>query len=149
PKEWAVKARTFLEDEDRGAEWTQLVTLWWAREESNGFDNPSKPHSTKKRPVQVKAWTQRARRHTPAVPDAIAFGEEWWGWWTDINPAWRKTSIPMKRETGREWDYMDYPGQNGFLNVLACLKWWWDNGGSSERWVEAVEDVIWVLKQMN
>jgi hypothetical protein len=44
---------------------------------------------------------------------------------------------------------MDYSGQNGFLNMLMCLKWWRDamDAGSLD-WDEAVDDVTWVLSKM-
>jgi hypothetical protein len=45
---------------------------------------------------------------------------------------------------------MQVPGQNGFLNVLMCLKWWREKiSDESEDWKDAVEDVMWVLEQMN
>ncbi|KAJ6455548.1 hypothetical protein C8R47DRAFT_996725, partial [Mycena vitilis] len=102
----------------------------------------------KLRPRQVSYWINRARKSTPAIEDATAFGEEWWGWWIDINPSWRKTVLPMGRVDG-SWTYIDYPGQNGFLNVLMCLKWWRDTAGATGRWIEGVKDVVWVLQKMN
>ncbi|KAJ7457523.1 hypothetical protein B0H11DRAFT_1723526 [Mycena galericulata] len=149
PKEWAVKARAFLEDADRGAQWKALVGLWWAREASKGFASPTKSHPAKKRPQEVKDWIQRARRYTPEIADAEAFGEVWWDWWTDISPKWRTTTTPMGRNGPGDWDCLDYAGQNGFLNILACLKWWFDKDAASRRWGEAVDDVTWVLRQMN
>ncbi|KAJ7278645.1 hypothetical protein C8J57DRAFT_1059861, partial [Mycena rebaudengoi] len=77
------------------------------------------------------------------------FGEEWWVWWLDINPTWRKTAVPMHRTPGL-LEYVNFTGRNGFLNVLMCLKWWGDVLDSpSKRWKEAVEDVKWVLKGLN
>jgi hypothetical protein len=55
----------------------------------------------------------------------------------------------MKREAGRSWSGFDYHGQNGFLNMLMCLKWWRDAmEEASPDWEEAVDDVAWVLQQM-
>jgi hypothetical protein len=67
----------------------------------------------------------------------------------DINPAWRNEQRPMKREGGSSWSTLDIPGQNGFLNLLMCLKWWRDAMEvPSPDWEEAVDDVTWVLQQM-
>ncbi|KAJ7855457.1 hypothetical protein B0H14DRAFT_2353211, partial [Mycena olivaceomarginata] len=77
----------------------------------------------KKRPKAVGDWVGRARNYTPEIKDADEFGEGFWVWWVDINSAWRGTSRPMAREEGQSWAYMDFKGQNGFLNVLMVLKW--------------------------
>lgn len=108
-----------------------------------------KGHSAKLRPAQVGAWVQRARIGTPEIKDVAVFGREFWTWWQDINPVWRKISLPMEKKDG-SWACMDLPGPNGFLNVLMCL-WWWRNKMEepSQDWREAVEDVTWVLRRMN
>ncbi|KAJ7909805.1 hypothetical protein B0H13DRAFT_1616253 [Mycena leptocephala] len=77
-----------------------------------------------------------------------AFGEQWWAWWIDINPAWRQTALPMSRDGDGSWTSLDFAGPNGFLNVLMCLKWWFDKDGGTKRWKEGVEDVKWVLRKM-
>ncbi|KAF8134663.1 hypothetical protein K438DRAFT_1640780, partial [Mycena galopus ATCC 62051] len=100
-------------------------------------------------PPQVKAWVQRARTGTPDIKDVQRFTQEWAAWWVDINPVWRKTTLPMAKKNG-PWEYMDLPGPNGFLNVLMCLKWWRERlDKDSDEWTSAVDDVTWVLKRMN
>jgi hypothetical protein len=109
----------------------------------------TKGHSAKRRPAQVSAWVQRARISSLEIKDVRKFAEEWAVWWQDINPAWCKISLPMPKQDG-VWDNMDLPGPNGFLNVLICLKWWRGKlEEESKEWLDAVEDVMWVLKQMN
>ncbi|KAJ7358257.1 hypothetical protein DFH08DRAFT_615627, partial [Mycena albidolilacea] len=72
-----------------------------------------------------------------------------WAWWVDINPTWRNEQRPMKREGGSSWLSLDIRGQNGFLNLLMCLKWWRDAmEAPSPDWEEAVDDITWVLQQM-
>ncbi|KAF8169308.1 hypothetical protein K438DRAFT_1552107, partial [Mycena galopus ATCC 62051] len=106
-----------------GVAWSALVRQWFLREEGKGFITPVKGHSTKLRPAQVEAWVQRARNGVPDIKDVLAFAAEWAVWWEDINPPWRKGSHPMPKTDG-DWTVMNLPGQNGFLNVLICLKWW-------------------------
>jgi hypothetical protein len=97
----------------------------------------------------VGAWVQRARAGTPEIKDVDAFAQQVRVWWQDINPAWRKLSLPMAKKTG-PWTFMDVPGQNGFLNVLICLKWWRERiDEESEEWKDMLEDISWVLRQMN
>lgn len=55
----------------------------------------------------------------------------------------------MAKTTG-SWTFMDVPGQNGFLNILICLKWWRERmDKESAEWKEVLEDVVWALHQMN
>ncbi|KAF8195984.1 hypothetical protein K438DRAFT_1545524, partial [Mycena galopus ATCC 62051] len=131
-----------------GGRWTELVNQWFSREEGKGFISLPKGHSAKLRPPQVKAWVQRARTGVPDIKDVQRFAQEWTAWWQDINPAWRKITLPMPQTNG-PWDFMDFPGPNGFLNVLMCLKWWRERlDKDSNEWIGAVDDVTWVLKSM-
>jgi hypothetical protein len=84
----------------------------------------------------------------PAIANRNTFGKQWWSWWIDINPAWRQTTLPMSRNVNGPWTSLDCLGPNGFLNVLMCLKWWFDKDGETNRWKEGVEDVKWVLRKM-
>ena len=74
---------------------------------------------------------------------------EWWAWWNTINPKWRVREGTLLKEVKGDWDVLRCPGQNGFLNVIICLKWWrlkMDN--ASDGWQRAVSDVKWVLGGM-
>ncbi|KAJ7801747.1 hypothetical protein B0H14DRAFT_2309729, partial [Mycena olivaceomarginata] len=99
----------------------------------------------RKRPTEVKDWIARARKYTPVIASAEAFGKGWWVWWLDINPVWRGKERPLSWET-EEWDCLDLYGLNGFLNVLIALKWWRDAmDEASPDLDEAIADVTWVL----
>ncbi|KAJ7357930.1 hypothetical protein DFH08DRAFT_622996, partial [Mycena albidolilacea] len=138
------KAERLLAAESFGPAWIALVAEWRLREEQTGFATSMKSHSAKARPAQVGAWVQRARAGTPEIKDVDAFARQVRVWWQDINPAWRKLSLPMAKKTG-PWTFMDVPGQNGFLNVLICLKWWRERiDEESEEWKDMLEDVSWV-----
>ncbi|KAJ7446047.1 hypothetical protein B0H11DRAFT_1676964, partial [Mycena galericulata] len=149
PKAWSTKARSTLTNSDFGGAWTVLVEAWWAREEKNGFEGATRSHSAKQRPKQVGDWIQRARNYTPTIEDTDQFAKQWWAWWIDINLAWREKQRPMLRDRDAPWEYMNYHGQNGFLNVLMSLKWWRDSmPEASKDWDDAVEDVTWALGKM-
>lgn len=116
------------------------------------MDDVSQPKGlpAKLRPAQVGASVQQARTEKPDIRDVERFANEWAKWWQEINPAWRKVSLPMSRSRDGPWVGLDLPGANGFLNVLICLKWWREQVETeSKEWKEAVEDVTWVLRQMN
>jgi hypothetical protein len=56
----------------------------------------------------------------------------------------------MSRDGEGSWTSLAFAGPNGFLNVLMCLKWWFDKDGETKRWKEGIEDVDvkWVLQKM-
>ncbi|KAJ7729732.1 hypothetical protein B0H16DRAFT_1275734, partial [Mycena metata] len=71
----------------------------------------------------------------------------WWAWWLAINPKWRLgEDRQLKQEGDGSFDALRCPGQNGFLNVIICLKWWRaEMATASDGWLRAVKDVKWVL----
>lgn len=74
---------------------------------------------------------------------------EWWKWWTGINPEWRVSDGELQQKDDGPFDALRYPGQNGFLNVIACLKWWYlAMDTPSDSWKRAVADVRWVIGKM-
>ncbi|KAJ7734865.1 hypothetical protein B0H16DRAFT_1327340 [Mycena metata] len=89
----------------------------------------------------------RVRFNTPAC---TVVGKGWWDWWHAINPEWRRVSDGgLTRDGDGSWDELRCPGQNGFLNVVVCLKWWRLAAGTeSGDWVRGVDDVRWVMQQM-
>ncbi|KAJ7084773.1 hypothetical protein B0H15DRAFT_783613 [Mycena belliarum] len=131
--------------------------MWWARELAHAFEGPARGY-TDGRPAQVSYWTSRARRGKPKpeIVEAKAFADKWWAWYGKMNPEWRveTTAGPGHFERGRSdggWDVLAYTGPNGMLNVLICLRWWRDAIDTVEdqaAWNDAVEDVAWVLEEM-
>ncbi|KAJ6622034.1 hypothetical protein B0H10DRAFT_1651923, partial [Mycena sp. CBHHK59/15] len=104
----------------------------------------TKAHSSMHRPKEISGWVKGARRAAPRVVVA-SFSAAWWKWWRDINPKWREVNGGLVKEGEGSWATLDVPGQNGFLNVIVCLKWWREElNGPSKDWEEAVADVTWV-----
>ncbi|KAJ7511760.1 hypothetical protein B0H11DRAFT_2214638 [Mycena galericulata] len=146
---WAQNARAVLEEIAGGTTWTALIELWWALEERNAFESPPKGPRGANRPKQVGDWVQRARIGTPRIPDLKEFVNKWWAWWTSINPSWRRVNGKLVQEGTGPWTELEFPGPNGFLNVVVCLKWWRGKlAEGNEEWEKAVSDVSWVLSQM-
>ncbi|KAJ6517935.1 hypothetical protein C8R47DRAFT_933869, partial [Mycena vitilis] len=136
-----------------GQLWEEAVDLWWAHEKAAAFDGPGKGPMPKMRPKQVAGWVARARTGgpNPPVDDVISFSVAWWKWWVAINPPWRQTDDGrrLKKEGGGEWGAAAQTGPNGFLSVLVCLRWWRDAvRGDEKEWKEAVEDVVWALREI-
>ncbi|KAJ7723989.1 hypothetical protein B0H16DRAFT_1333762, partial [Mycena metata] len=105
------------------------------------------------RPKEVSGWVSRARSGgpQPAIVDVFSFAARWWNWWESINPEWRvQKGNRLLREGEGSWDSVAQTGPNGMLNVLICLRWWYDALKGDEAamgdWKEALSDVEWALK---
>nr|GAT43376.1 predicted protein [Mycena chlorophos] len=124
--------------------WGALVEKWWNWEKTCGFVVSTESHDAAKRPTEVGWWVSRGRRRTPNVANTSEFAAEWLAWWRSIRPV----------EGDEDWSKLDVPGQNGMLNVLACLVWWAaaeeaeEAGKRSKEWKEAVDDVDSALERM-
>ncbi|KAK7027869.1 hypothetical protein R3P38DRAFT_3521484 [Favolaschia claudopus] len=163
---WALSAKSQLLAGEGDDMWTNVVALWWKREEQAGFDGPAKAIGTKFRPAQVSGWINRARvgGPQPAILDVYAFAAQWWQYWVAINPEWRTRlegggGTRLGKEGQGDWGTLKgQTGKNGLLNVLICLRWWKDvlrigsvgapEGILSKQWQEAVGDLLWVLEKM-
>ncbi|KAJ7041710.1 hypothetical protein C8F04DRAFT_909540, partial [Mycena alexandri] len=154
---WASDARATLLAGGGGDVWAETVNIWWDHEKTANFVGASKGKGTAKRPKEVSGWIARARSGGPQPPiiDVYSFAVRWWLWWVEINPKWRvRTGTTLDRlakEGDGAWDSVVSTGPNGMLNVLICLRWWYDALGGDEGgragWNEALEDVNWVLQR--
>lgn len=103
---------------------------------------------------QIAIWIQNWRclpSHCQIIiKDLGIFVAAFWNWWDAINPPWRIWVDGCLKVGGvGSWASLHKPGQNRFLSVLQFLSWWQgllDAG--AEDWDSAVEDVVWVLKEV-
>ncbi|KAJ6511747.1 hypothetical protein DFH09DRAFT_941798 [Mycena vulgaris] len=127
-----------------GTRWARVVELWWKLEDSTGWETKTKSHPTKNRPPQVKS----AHARSPDLAVEV-FAQAWWAWWRGLNPEWRVQDGELVKEGSGSWDVLRYSGQNGFLNIIMCLKWWKAKlDGEADDWKAAADDMIWVLERM-
>jgi len=71
------------------------------------------------------------------------FEIEWWKWWYEIQPEWRKEAKLLKNGTGFGELYLS--GPNGLFQVIVTLGWWGKVSRTME-WDRAVDDVLWVTE---
>ncbi|KAJ7023341.1 hypothetical protein C8F04DRAFT_1193592 [Mycena alexandri] len=131
--EWPADGRVTLLQGGGGDEWAGLVDLWWAYEKSGKFVGPAKGKGTAKRLKEVSGWVGRARS---GVVDLV-----------DIHqPVW------LAKAGEGDWKLVAQTGPNGMLNVLICLRWWYDglknDAPEIVKWREAVDDVQWAMKSI-
>lgn len=146
-----------------GGPYTNLVERWIILERINrwtltqtGLPNKSK------RPPQLSAWIvsgrygKRSKKIFLSQAELDDFGVQFWNWWTFLQPGWRgvgpdKRPLPVV-ELGEDWKCLDYSGPNGWLSLLACLKWWGegletvDDDVKEKDWLKAVNDVAMMLE---
>ncbi|KAF8184270.1 hypothetical protein K438DRAFT_1549628, partial [Mycena galopus ATCC 62051] len=141
--------KKILLEGEMGAQWAELVGMWWVLEEAQKFTTSTKSHPTTNRPKAVGAWVKNARKGVPQIPSTEEMEEQWWTWWKGINPSWRVRDGELKQVGDGSWDDLRCPGQNGFLNIIVCLKWWHLGMETpSDGWTRAVADVKWMLTKM-
>ncbi|KAJ7025062.1 hypothetical protein C8F04DRAFT_1269669 [Mycena alexandri] len=157
---WATSAHGVLLAGGGGETWLKTVDLWWVYEKRARFVGPAKGKGTALRPKEVSGWIARARSGgpVPAIADVYSFASKWWAWWVEINPKWRTRTdgvgVPtrLRKEGEGDWDSVASTGPNGMLNILMCLRWWYDalkgDEGGMAGWKEAVEDVNWALERI-
>ncbi|KAJ7728989.1 hypothetical protein B0H14DRAFT_2409818 [Mycena olivaceomarginata] len=132
-----------------GPDWEQLVERWWMLEERWKFATSTKSHPTKDRPAAVAVWVKNARKGMPDIGTPEVMERGWWAWWKAINPEWRLRDGELIQEGNGSWTVLRCPGQNGLLNVVVCLKWWYCAMETpSDAWKSAVLDVKWVLEKI-
>jgi hypothetical protein len=100
---------------------------------------------TEGRPSQIQTWIKYARKGTPEIADVEGFIEQTKAWWGALNPEWRVKDGTLLKEEKGSLDAMRKPGANGFLSILAALRWWWQAKGAMADWRATLEDVTWVL----
>ncbi|KAF8218388.1 hypothetical protein K438DRAFT_1747552 [Mycena galopus ATCC 62051] len=74
---WAETRRKMLLDRELGADWAELVGLWWAIEEAEKFMASTKSHPTTNRPKAVGAWVKNAQKGVPSFGSAEEMEEQW------------------------------------------------------------------------
>ncbi|KAJ7021070.1 hypothetical protein C8F04DRAFT_973231, partial [Mycena alexandri] len=155
---WTADAHVTLLASGGGDLWLKAVDLWWKYEKAANFVGPAKGKGTALRPKEVSGWIARARSGgpVPAIMDVFSFAVKWWAWWVDINPKWRArtagVAIRLEKKGDGDWGSVASTGPNGMLNVLICLRWWFDalrgDEGGMGGWKEALEDVVWALERI-
>jgi hypothetical protein len=125
---------------------------------------------TKNRPEQVAWWLKRGRKPkvVPAIEKPSEFAFAWQQWWLAMQPDWRcrlddqdKESTTFTRtdpgDTDNTWSnsMLQHAGPIGFHLIIMALAWWGQainlkdkEDQNTGKFMEAVEDVQWVLKQI-
>ena len=138
-----------------GDRWAELVRLWAAFEEKEGFEERKKL-GTKGRPAFITEWIRYARSPTwcPSITDVPALEISFQAWWKGLQPDWRMSEdgLTVLDKMDGDWDQLRRPGLNGIHSIIACLFYWGRKAQENTKhcvgWASAVEDCILVLEQV-
>ena len=112
------------------------------------------------RPKEWNVWQTNGRELevTPVIENVASFGERFRFYWMSMQPMFRRRSDgldwpPHSPDTYDDIAFDDLRkfGKSGFLLVMMMLVWWGasvDSARERNEWLAAVEDAIWVLREM-
>jgi hypothetical protein len=167
--DWFYKAFNYL-NINLGAPFTAFVALWMELEGFHCWKTSSvKTLPPSKRPHELTHWVMSGRwrknsNRTEILPSQVEeFGNRVWIWWCELQPAWQtiKAGKPGKCPTPvsmfqDNWESLDIYGQNGWLGLLTCIKWWGETllkvadksqqKDEIEDWLAAIEDMSTMLR---
>ncbi|KAJ3873852.1 hypothetical protein F5051DRAFT_336945, partial [Lentinula edodes] len=158
-RKWFPAAFEYL-NQDLGEEYCNLFKEWVEFECSRGWASSTKGLAPHGRPKELSKWILNCRydRHgnEPELKtdDALVqFSECFMAWWKHLRSPGTGESIG---ELHKEWGSLDRNGKNGWLSLLACLKWWgMALGGQNDRegtkgqqWRSMVKDASFVLASL-
>nr|GAT46269.1 predicted protein [Mycena chlorophos] len=147
---WAQIADDVVHDD-----WPHLLRDFCDLERAYGWENNGALLMTSERPSELTQWVRNGRKafSKTQIKNAQKFEQKWSAWWSHLQPAWRKVGDNTSENTAGDWGVLRAPGKNGLLLFVAGLFWW----GKIEKtryqtvtaaWVEAMTDVLVVLKEM-
>jgi hypothetical protein len=80
------------------------------------------------------------------VADKETFGQQWWSWWCSLQP---DSQNPSDKPTiHMNWGKLQKAGKNSFLLIMLSLTWWGKVSERDAKWLEAVAEVLMVLRCM-
>ncbi|KIK53060.1 hypothetical protein GYMLUDRAFT_250649 [Collybiopsis luxurians FD-317 M1] len=128
--EWFKPAFRFL-NVDLSGPYTTLLSRWIELERLNKWQNSGRL-SNVNRPQELTTWIQYGhydRKHIIIRPgDIKRFSDTVWTWWLSLQPTWQKTGTdgrPLPVMICKDdWEPLDQCGTNGWLSILACIRWW-------------------------
>ncbi|KAJ3816827.1 hypothetical protein F5880DRAFT_1493852, partial [Lentinula raphanica] len=160
---WFEDAFEFL-NVGLGLPFTAFVSRWSEFESLNEWKTSRTALSSLNRPEEISNWIRSGRytetKITIAPSQINDFAERMWTWWVYLQPKWRKLGederpLPVER-FGDDWTSLDIHGTNGWLSLLAGVKWWGeslaqcieqdDSGGHNIDWLELIEDMSKMLE---
>ncbi|KAJ7025442.1 hypothetical protein C8F04DRAFT_1269179 [Mycena alexandri] len=131
-----------------GIEWARCVAGFFDFESVHGYSESKAQLPVANRPRAVEEWLGRGRRwDRTGLIGAMPMGNQ------DSEGVYAGGAL--SRPEKANWEELEQMnGKTGLLHVMGLLLWWGDYVGDGEDvfqyvdWTRAVEDVTWVLRQL-
>ncbi|KAJ3744501.1 hypothetical protein DFH05DRAFT_1399238 [Lentinula detonsa] len=158
-QKWFPTAFEYL-NQDLGEDYITLLVNWVNFERSRGWVSSVKGLACNMRPKALSKWILNCRYdRTGNEPDFADedvlrhFCKSFMFWWNTLQ---NSCQLVEGLTTGKKWESLDRSGKNGWLSVLACLKWWGMALGEQDdregpkgcEWRAVVKDASLVLNSL-
>ncbi|KAJ3969876.1 hypothetical protein EV361DRAFT_918646 [Lentinula raphanica] len=138
-------------------EYLAFVRDYIAFEGAKDWSSSPKGLPAKDRPKELTRWIAGCRyERAGSEPklkkeDLTRFGQAFMVWWTSL----KSSSVEKVSGKGRRSSTLNIGGKNGWLSIVACIKWWGmaldkdREGPAGDDWRHAIFDVHSTLKKLS
>lgn len=151
---WFLSGRKLFSGQGLGKKWDELISMWAAFEEKEGYKEVGRPTASG-RPEVVSQWISRARSVTwrPNILDVKGYEAKYNEWWKRLQPDWRVVNgrVDVNLTQGN-WESLRMPGLNGFLSIISALFYWGlavQGKATDNAWLSAVQDCHLVISLLS
>ncbi|EIN11589.1 hypothetical protein PUNSTDRAFT_131749 [Punctularia strigosozonata HHB-11173 SS5] len=154
--DYFVDTIAFVTDSTSQADFHAMLRAFILFEAKGRFDSRKGSTTSAMRPSLTTKWLSTKRTdYTVVSTDPAGDLQAWFGWWTALQPEWRRrvaTSLSREAPANAASDFPEIKtGKNGVVAVLLTLVWIF-LGASAQgdstvcnRVTQAVDDVTWTL----
>ncbi|KAJ3743032.1 hypothetical protein F5050DRAFT_1551295, partial [Lentinula boryana] len=146
-----------------GGPYTSLVDQWITFERISNWQTKNTGLAKLNRPMELTTWINYGRYNKKRIkitPERVhQFAVNFWIWWSSLQPSWRavgEDNRPLAaKEMKDDWKSLDHYGQNGWLSLVVCLRWWGEGlmrvqnetlrKEGIDDWLMAIEDMAIML----
>ncbi|KAJ3718808.1 hypothetical protein C8R42DRAFT_585302, partial [Lentinula raphanica] len=158
---WFKDAFEFLNVE-LGVPYTAFVKLYIEFERVSGWQTSRIGLPKFNRPNELNDWISYGRYSKKKIAIAPQMVEDFkvrfMGWWASLQPKWRRVAggnglFPVS-DSVDDWKSLDYSGKNGWLSLLAGIRWWGESLTQIEEperskrideWLAAIDEMSSML----
>ncbi|GAW04662.1 hypothetical protein LENED_006467 [Lentinula edodes] len=159
-RRWFPSAFEYL-NQDISKEYVDLLRIWVEFERARDWTSSNRSLDRRDRPKVLSKWITNCRYERSGnepdltkKDDLVQFSKSFTRWWDNLRRPHSSAEIAA-RDTQKGWQSLDRSGKNGWLSVLACLKWWGmaltekdKLGPLGDEWRNIIKDALLVLSEL-
>ncbi|KAJ3805453.1 hypothetical protein F5876DRAFT_69782 [Lentinula aff. lateritia] len=159
-RRWFPSAFGYL-NQDISEEYAGLLRIWVEFERTRDWASSNKGLDRRERPKVLSKWITNCRYERSGnepdltkKEDLVQFSKSFTRWWDNLRRP-QSSAETSAHDTHKGWQSLDRSGKNGWLGVLACLKWWGmaltekdKSGPLGDEWRNMIKDASLVLSEL-